>query len=411
MLMRQRYQSGKLFDGPSVHDVLRHYVNKSVEATEGMSDNEILSRTTDDIVAQFQASYILDVPVLDEDGIWTDSKENHHKYETEDFGQPVSRTHIERLAEFHVPFSGNKDLFSVGPSYRTLHGSDVRVVGREFVVSLRTQNKTSEALFAEFNNILKSVTEDLARLRHEVTPLNGMIDNAVRHRVDDRRKASLASKDVVASLGYPMKRRSDAPSTYSVPEVRRKVTPRSTLDTVVEPFKPEPTLDEEEYQFILGVMENMTTVMERSPQAFASMGEEDIRQHYLVQLNGQYEGNATGETFNKVGKTDILIRVDGENIFVAECKFWRGPKSFVEAVGQLLSYTTWRDTKTALVLFNRNKELSGVLASIAFSMEEHEHKKRGPVAESETRFRYVMGHPSDHNREIIMTVMVFDVPA
>jgi hypothetical protein len=31
-------------------------------------------------------------------------------------------------------------------------------------------------------------------------------------------------------------------------------------------------------------------VMERSPSAFASMGEEDIRQHFLVQLNGQFEG-------------------------------------------------------------------------------------------------------------------------
>jgi hypothetical protein len=41
----------------------------------------------------------------------------------------------------------------------------------------------------------------------------------------------------------------------------------------------------------------------------------------LVQLNGQYEGQATGETFNFQGKTDILIRVDGQNIFVAECKY------------------------------------------------------------------------------------------
>jgi hypothetical protein len=41
----------------------------------------------------------------------------------------------------------------------------------------------------------------------------------------------------------------------------------------------------------------------------------------------------------------------------------------------------------------------------------HSHYKRGPTDESETRFRYVFGNPSDHHREIILTVMVFDVPS
>ena len=33
--------------------------------------------------------------------------------------------------------------------------------------------------------------------------------------------------------------------------------------------------------------------MERSPYAFKAMNEENLRQHFLVQLNGQFEGNAT----------------------------------------------------------------------------------------------------------------------
>jgi len=99
-------------------------------------------------------------------------------------------------------------------------------------------------------------------------------------------------------------------------------------------------------------MQNMVTVIERSPSAFKNMQEEDIRQHFLVQLNGQYEGQATGETFNLEGKTDILIRVEGKNIFIAECKFWKGPESLKKAIDQLLDYTTWRDTKTAIVVFN-----------------------------------------------------------
>jgi hypothetical protein len=205
-----------------------------------------------------------------------------------------------------------------------------------------------------------------------------------------------------------MKRRAEAPTTYKAPEVRRKLTP--VKSQTVAPFKPEPTLDETEYQHILNVMDNMTRVIELSPHTFRGMGEEDIRQHFLVQLNGQYEGQVTGETFNFQGKTDILIRSEGQNIFIAECKFWHGEKGFLETVDQLLSYLSWRDSKTAVVIFNKNKNLSGVLTTIKEAMEKHPHKKRGPKIEFETRFRYIMGNPNDHNREIIMTTMVYDIP-
>jgi DNA-binding NtrC family response regulator len=71
-----------------------------------------------------------------------------------------------------------------------------------------------------------------------------------------------------------------------------------------------------QYEHILQIIQSMGKVMERSPRAFVEMGEEDLRQHFLVQLNGQYAGRATGETFNYTGKTDILVRVKDKNIFI-----------------------------------------------------------------------------------------------
>ena len=94
----------------------------------------------------------------------------------------------------------------------------------------------------------------------------------------------------------------------------------------------------------------MSLVIERNPSSFASLDEEAIRDHFLIQLNGHYEGGATGETFNASGKTDILIREGNKNVFIAECKFWRGPKIFADAVNQLLGYLTWRDSKCALLI-------------------------------------------------------------
>ena len=51
------------------------------------------------------------------------------------------------------------------------------------------------------------------------------------------------------------------------------------------------------YEHILSVISSMVDVIERSPRAFKDMHEPDLRQHFLVQLNGQYGGYATGETF------------------------------------------------------------------------------------------------------------------
>ena len=182
--------------------------------------------------------------------------------------------------------------------------------------------------------------------------------------------------------------------------------PRNNVDA----FTPEPALDEKEYQHILKVLSDMTLVMERAPTAFKNLYEEDFRDFFIAVLNTHYEGNATGETFNKAGKTDILIRDNGRNVFIAECKIWRGAKGLSEAIDQLLSYLSWRDTKAAVIIFNRNQDFSHILSEIQRTLQNHPHKKFGPKEESKTRFRSVFGLPTDYNREVFLTVMAFDVP-
>lgn len=151
--------------------------------------------------------------------------------------------------------------------------------------------------------------------------------------------------------------------------------------------------------------------MERSPRTFAKMNEKALRDQILIQLNGHYEGQATGETFNSTGKTDILIRSDRKNLFIAECKFWGGPKELLNTLDQLLGYVSWRDTKTAVIVFNRNQDHTAVLQKIAETVPQHPCFKRDLGKQGETHFRYVFHQPGDKNREVIVTVFAFDIPA
>jgi hypothetical protein len=142
-------------------------------------------------------------------------------------------------------------------------------------------------------------------------------------------------------------------------------------------------------------MRSMSLVIERSPSSFATLDEEAIRTHFLLQLNGHYDGGATGETFNVSGKTDILIRAENRNIFIAECKFWRGPKAYNEAIDQLLGYLSWRDTKCALLVFNKTKNSRAV------------HQKMHEVMEARSECRRTLAHDSEGNARYIFDTFHF----
>jgi hypothetical protein len=234
------------------------------------------------------------------------------------------------------------------------------------------------------------------------------LEGLVSSQLKTRKSRLLADAGMTAAIGLPLKKRDGAPATYSVPVGR--CAPRIEQLNVGLAFRPEPVLANEDYEEILRIMQSMVQVMELSPHAFHDMGEEDLRSHFLVQLNGAFKGQATGETFNFQGKTDILIRVEGKNVFIAECKFWKGEKAFLATLDQLLSYLSWRDTKAAVLVFNRNADFSAVLAKIRETAPKHPLFKRDLGTTHESTFHYVFAQPNDRNREIILTVLAFDIP-
>jgi hypothetical protein len=130
----------------------------------------------------------------------------------------------------------------------------------------------------------------------------------------------------------------------------------------------------------------------------------------LVALNSHYGGAVTGETFNYHGKTDILIRSGDRNIFIAECKFSSGPATVAQTIDQLLSYLSWRDSKAAILLFNRNKDFSKVLTEIPKLVTAHPNFQKDEARRGETQFRYSFRHKDDPARIIHLTMMLFDVP-
>ena len=219
----------------------------------------------------------------------------------------------------------------------------------------------------------------------------------------------MADNEMIRSFNYPIKKYEGSEATYPVPLTRKAMAFEKTAPKESS-YKPEPSLKLEDYDEIIKIILNMALVIERNPKAFSRLDEEDIRTFILMFLNGIYEGNATGETFNFEGKTDILIRMNGRNIFIAECKFWTGPNGLTDTIDQLLRYVSWRDTKTAIILFNKNKDLSLVIKKIPGVVTSHPNYRRTFSGFDETTFRYAIHQKDDNDREIILTILIFDMP-
>ena len=379
---------------------------KAIAEIESYQADYLFKVSLDDVAEHLFVKHSVEPPTLITENIELCDK-GEISTQVNDYGRSINIK--KNFYEFAIPFSGEKELFLFKASTSTFNPPSGRIVGNELRLRYFSNDYDADALKRLLDKDISTIQEHLGWLRNDIVQFNGRLKGSLKEALQKRKQKLLKDQGMLASLGIPIRQRKDASLTYVTPVKKRKIIlPKPTVPN--EPYEPEPHLEIAIYEEILKTLRNMVFVMERSPSAFADMGEEDLRTHFLVQLNGLYEGQATGETFNFDGKTDILIRAKGKNIFIAECKFWKGPKGLKSVIDQLLGYLSWRDTKVAILLFNRNKDLSRVLSQIPDAIKKHPNFKRFLEYNEETELRFILHSATDKNRELIVTLMVFDVP-
>jgi hypothetical protein len=381
--------------------------------TDAVGASRLLNTSTDDWCDYLEDKYKLDPLELSESGITVDQAEakidvsGDFRRAVFDRGQPFYITGTQ--VRFHVPFSGDKDLLQCRSTAWTTRFPAAVIRDAELVYE--TADHDREAVKRQFEQDLALTRQWMGWVNSDIAQFNGKARDLARKHMENRKAKLLKDQGMVVALGYPLRRREDVPTTYAAPVVRKKLVEAPTVKPGTPPFVSEPSLEMARYEEILATLNSMVTAMERSPSTFSHMDEEQLRDFFLVQLNALYEGRATGETFNFEGKTDILIRDNEKNIFIAECKFWKGPASLSGAIDQLLGYASWRDTKTAILLFNRARQFSTVLEKIPGVVTGHSAFKRELGQQGESQFRYILKHRDDPNRELVLAVMAFEVPA
>lgn len=262
------------------------------------------------------------------------------------------------LATCVVPYSGNPGLFEVQATISIswtydldkLDKPDKDGIGHMHLSTEMSQEEMSaEKIQQHFSEEVDRYKRQADSIDKDVTNFNSSLRAEIERAVDTRVKQLDKFITLRRNLNLPLDAVKGAP--MAKPLVLRR--------TKVASPKPRPSKAEYSYsvtdadfQAITTVIDTFGASMERTPASFTPLGEEQLRDQLLSVLSTHYN-NTTGETFRNHGKTDIHIPFENHSAYIAECKVWHGKKKFLDAIEQLFSYTTWRDTKVSVIVFNK----------------------------------------------------------
>jgi hypothetical protein len=395
----------RLFTEGDLGASLQAAARKWAERLQTWDADALLKASEADVIDELLEEGMAQCPRLLRDEVWMPPPSEATRRFSE-FGE-VGERRVTQLI-LVVPFDGEAVVFRLRANNYTHNPPQViSVDDHELRIAVDGPTGNAASVRALFDAQLDKIETCLEWSRNQIEEHNARIRAEVPAMVARRRAQLLATRNLQAEIGFQIRRRPDA-DTYTVPIKRRNLRPvRRSASSATAPFKPEPAMADSDYLAALAVLRNARNALERTPSLVAKLGEEQIRDLLLVFLNAQFEGDAAGEVFNGEGKTDILIRVEDRNIFIGECKIWGGPSTMDEAFGQIFKYLVWRDTKAAILLFIRNKDVTAVIKKAVARIEAHpNYKRRGP-SHTDDRLNFVMHAQGDTEREIHLALLPF----
>lgn len=302
-------------------------------------DNYILNVNKTEYIEHLVSTYTIQPIELHKDQLSASTHEaqipaerHPHTYWV-DSGEAYTRD----IIKFHLPFTGDPQLLKARASTFSLSAPRITMEDNCICFKIINFDLEPEHIKQESERIINSLISQNQHLTYDLNTFNISVESIASQAFDARKQQLLKKSGLMAALGLPIRKTPDTPATFSIPAKRTKVIPTKTKPQVTEKeYIPEPTLDDSIYLQILKIIHDVGKQFERLPSTYAGKEEEHLRDHMLLILEPNFEGSATGETFNKSGKTDILLRHAGKNVFIAELKFWRGGKAYLDTISQLL---------------------------------------------------------------------------
>lgn len=82
----------------------------------------------------------------------------------------------------------------------------------------------------------------------------------------------------------------------------------------------------------------------------------------------------------------------------------------MSTIDQLLGYLTWRDTKSSVIIFVKQKDFSAVIEKVKNETSQHSNFLSFVNQSDENWFNYRFHLNGDRNREVRLAVQLFHLP-
>ncbi len=412
-MRRNRYGTLRIFAVQNLRDYLDCQKQNIISSIEAEKDDYLLNVNENDYINHKVSEATENKLEIHTDKIYASSEEKliPAEYFPSSFWVEGGNSYKKDVIKFHIPFSGNQYLLKCAPSHRLVWSMDIEMGVNEFCFEIINFSDNAQAISQEKDSCLQNICTQSDNVNREIDQYNSSIKNQILSAFESRKQRIKTKTGILEALGVPIKKANSVSKTFSVPapQKRKKVT-LVKPEVVESGFTPEPCLDDSVYFEILKMIHDVGKEFERLPSLYSGKEEEHLRDHFLMMLEPNFEGSATGETFNKTGKTDILLRHESSNVFIAECKFWKGQKSLLATISQLMGYLTWRDSKAAVIMFVSNKEFTSVIETAKEYIDQHDNFLRAVNEKDETWLNYEFYLNGDRNRVVKVAIMFYHIP-
>ncbi len=402
------------FSGQRLSDYLEERAQQAWSMIEQEKEDYLLQVNERDYLDHLLDRIRVPVPRFGFDDVYATESERKIPAESFPSGFNVYEGHsyTKPVLTVHIPYEGDLALLQRQPSTYLSWSAIIYTQGQDLCFDLVDFYGDAGRINQEIESHISNLRQSSDYLVRDIEAFNASLPTRLEQLFHARKEQILARRRLHGGLAVPVKARNSVATTFAIPVPPRRQVGIARPQVRDPQFAPEPMLDNVTYEGILRIIHEVGKSMERKPSTYAGKDEEGLRDHLLTYLESHYEsiGSATGETFNKAGKTDILVRHENSNVFVAECKFWSGSKHYLATLDQLLSYLTWRDSKAAAIVFCRNKDFSSVLDTISNATQTHRNFLDGRGCQWDTRFDYVLHLPDDRNRPVQLAVLAFHFP-
>lgn len=308
-------------------------------------------------------------------------------------------------------FSGHGGLFRIQPnpyySY-TSYNIDVDFYKQTVSFSFKIYEQNPVEFSQTKSQCYSEAFKNMTYLNDNVAEFNASYEQTIRSLFMQEKQSYMKENDFFAAINIKIDQSTE--TIFTAPTIKKKVIIQPIVEKNKE-FNSVPSMSQEMYDDVIKVINESGKSMEKKPGLYIGKDEEGLRDQFLFVLETRYVGTtATGETFNRSGKADIILKYanDGTNLFIAECKFWHGSAEYSKAIFQLFDrYLTWRDSKVAIIIFVQNEDFTKVLQTIKEVTPEHEYYIKHKGDRGESSFSYDFHLAQDNDKKVQLEILAF----